>query len=280
MKLTAPTRPGNAAASVAPGAVAAPQGDSYAAQLAKASDAKAASDFAAAQTILQQIYDEQTSPANVAGGKTADARVIQELALATYKAGEKRARQEGPQVAFDAYAKALDLLRQLDPDHTTDPETLGLWAAVHKRRAESDQRTDVQRARDLDIAIGAAERGFVIRRDYYTGVNYAYLLDYRASRSSGDDRLADRILASRVRRRVVDIAKARIAVIEANLQTPDGDKYKDELYWTQASLAEALIALDDPQGPLELEKAKELAPKGWMLESTQDQIERIRKLRT
>jgi hypothetical protein len=259
-------------------AVAAP-GDSYAAQLNKAFAAKAASDFASAEAILREIYVAQTSTDGSDTVKNARPRVIQELALATYKAGEKRAVQEGAQAALDAYASALDLLAQLDPDHTTDPETLGLWAAVHKRLAENESRSDVERSLDLDTAIKASERGFLIRQDYYTGINHAYLLDYRASRSSGDDRITDRVLANRVRHKVGDIARAQIALIEAKLQTPGNDAYRDELYWTHASLAEALIALDDPTGPVELERAKRQARAAWMTDATLKQIERIKELR-
>lgn len=253
-------------------------GDSYAAQLDKAFAAKAAGDFAGAEAVLRQIYDEQTTGLNA--GKRATSRVTQELALATYKAGEKKADKEGqPQAALDAYDKAIKLLQELNPDHTTDPETLGLWAAIHKRRAENEKRSDVQRTLDLGKAITASERGFLIRQDYYTGINYAYLLDYRASLSSGDDRTADRVLASRVRRKVVGIAKGQIAVSKDKLQTPENDAHKAELYWMQATLAEALIALDDPMGPEELEQAREQAPQPWMLDTTLKQIEKLKLLR-
>lgn len=257
-----------------------PREQSYAAQLEKALAAKARSDFAAAEAILKEIYNAQTRPADSASGeaKIARPRVIQELALATYKAGEKK----GPAAALEGYARAIELLSQLDPEHTTDPETLGLWAAVYKRLADTESRSDIERKIDLDTAITASERCCLIRQDYYTGINLAYLLDYRASRSSGDDRIADRVHARRVRRSVVDLAKAQVAILKANFrpsQGPEADSYKDELYWALASIAEALIGLDDPLGPATLEEAKRHARADWMLETTLNQIGRIKQLR-
>jgi hypothetical protein len=268
------------------GAVGAPKSavpaqESYAAWLQKASDAKARSDFIQAETILKEIYDAQTSSGD--SEKTARPRIVQELALATYKAGEQRAKQEGPQVALDGYTRSIELLRQLDPERTTDPETLGLWSAVHKRLAESDQRSDVHRKVDLDTAITAAQRGCLIRQDYYTGINYAYLLDYRASRSTGDDRIADRVQADRVRRSVVDMARGQAAMLKAQFGSQEGsaqsDAHKDELYWTLASVAEALTALGDPQAPEALEEARRHARAQWMFDTTANQIERVKKLR-
>ena len=62
--------------------------------------------------------------------------VVQQLALATYKAGEEDAKAGGPEKALAGYQEAEILLKQLDVDTTTDPETLGLWSALQKRHAE------------------------------------------------------------------------------------------------------------------------------------------------
>lgn len=282
LDLEEPVRRNPAAAMLSGTAAAVPPDQSYAAQLDKALAAKAASDFVAAEKILREIYDAQTSVVDSTEARMARPRVIQELALATYKAAEKRAAQEGPQVALEGYDRALELLKQLDPDHTTDPETLGLWAAVHKRLAESDHRTDIQRTLDLNTAIAASERGYLIRQDYYTGVNLAYLLDYRASRTNGDDQLADRVIASRVRWKVVDLARGEAAVLKANLRPQIGresNEYKDQLYWALATIAESLIALGDPTGPAALEEARRQARAAWMVEATTKQIDRLKQLR-
>ena len=173
--------------------------------------------------ILQQIYAEQTKPGPDGKPKPPRPRVTQELALATYKAGEKAAETAGPDVALAAYVEAAELLQQLGPETTTDPETLGLWSAIHKRRAEMPLRSEAERKADLDVAIQAAERGFLIRHDYYNGTNLAYLLNLRASLSSGNDQIADNVLAERVRRQVVDISAKRLETLEAEKAASAGE---------------------------------------------------------
>jgi hypothetical protein len=153
---------------------------------------------------------------------------------------------------------------------------------VHKRRSALPGRASNDRLADLDKAIYAAERGFLIRQDYYTGINLAYLFDFRASISSGENKIADRIFANRVRRRVVEAAeKALNSLSEQFEQTRDGDTevIRETLYWPQATLAEALIGLRDPRGETELEKAKQMGSAAWMIDTTLRQIEDLKKLR-
>jgi hypothetical protein len=271
-----------AAASTEPARQTVARPDSYAAHWENALAAKDAGDFAKARGILRAIYDLQAASPENAESRTPRPRVIQELALATYKAGEREAKTGGPAITEKAYADAIELLRQLDPEHTTDPETLGLWSAVHKRRSDLSTATSTQRRADIDIAIYSSERGFLIRQDYYTGINLAYLLDLRASLSGGDDCIADRILADRVRRRVAGIARKEIEILQKDLARSDGapsDRIKDELYWLHASLAEALIGLADPAGAGILNQSKGLARAAWMIETTMAQIDRMKDLR-
>ena len=201
--LQRPTRPpATKMGLAAPAAQPQSSEDSYAAKLQTAREAMDAGVFDFAKKKLQDIYKEQTAPG--ADGKPKSARpfIVQQLALATYKAGEAKAKTDGPEQALAGYAEAEALLRQLDIETTTDPETLGLWSAIHKRRAEFATRSpEEQYSRTLTRRSARAERGFIIKRDYYNGTNLAYLLNLRASMSSGDDRIADNVLADRVRRR-------------------------------------------------------------------------------
>ena len=103
-------------------------------------DAKAAlqkSDFATAKTLLQTLHDRLPN----------DHHVLHQLALATSK--DKR-----PDIR-SALAAASDLLRTVSPATTNDPETLGLWGAVHKRLWDLDQDPKA-----LDASISAYSRGF------------------------------------------------------------------------------------------------------------------------
>src|SRR4029079_15420903 len=135
-------------------------------------DARAESDWSAASKYLTKLLDR----------RPADDYLNQQLALATYKSKK-------PDVAT-ALANAKKILEKLQPHATTDPETLGLWGAVHKRLWEVGQGRN-----DLDEAIWAYEKGFYVKNDYYNGINFAYLLIVRAAVSSGRDTIADMVIA-------------------------------------------------------------------------------------
>ena len=182
-----------------------PAVESYASKLQTAQDALDDGAFGFAKKLLTAIYNDQTSELG-ADKKPKPARpiVVQRLALATYKAGEATG---DPDKALAGYAEAERLLSQLDVETTTDPETLGQWSAIHKKRAQMPGRTTDEIKADVAEAIQASERGFLIKRDYYNGTNLAYLFNLRASMSSGDDRIADNVFAARVRRMVVKIAE-------------------------------------------------------------------------
>ncbi len=279
-----------------------PAADTYAAKLDSARDAMNSNEFATAKKILEEIYAEQTAPGADGSPKPVRPGIVQQLALATYKAGEEAAKAAGPGAALAGYAEAETLLKQLEVDTTTDPETLGLWSAIHKRRAEMDERSASERKEDLDMAIQASERGFLIKRDYYNGTNLAYLLNYRASMSSGDNRIADNVLASRVRRDVVDISRHRLVSLGnalAALQNTSGAEqeamarftptekfdlalvarpYEEEKYWVAATHADSLYALGDPSGEILLKKTIDNAPAKWMAKIAQEQHDRLKTL--
>jgi hypothetical protein len=278
--LQRPTRPATTKMGLAAAAVQ-PQSseDSYAAMLQMAREAIDAGAFDFAKKKLLDIYKDQTTPGADGKPKTARPRVIQQLALATYKAGEAKAKTEGPDQALAGYAEAEALLRQLDAETTTDPETIGLWSAIHKRRAEMTTRSPDERKHDLTEAIRAAERGFIIKRDYYNGTNLAYLLNMRASASSGDDKIADNVLANRVRREVVDIATRGLETLEANTAAgTDTATLRNEKYWVAATRAESLIALGDKTGEDLMREALASAPAGWMADTTKSQLDRLLKI--
>jgi len=118
-----------------------PVAESYASKLQTARDALNAGAFELARTLLLAIYEEQTAPGAGGKPKPASPLVVQQLALSTYKAGEVEAKTGGPEKALAGYAEAEMLLAGLDVETTTDPETLGLWSSIHKRRAETPGRT-------------------------------------------------------------------------------------------------------------------------------------------
>lgn len=258
-------------------------GETYAALLDVAMKAKSRGDFEIAKAVLSKIYEEQTASRADSKRKEAAPRIIQELALATYKSGDKVSATSGSAAVLAAYEDALILLRKLNPETTTDPETLGLWSAIHKRRAELAGRTEKERRADLDIAIRAAERGFLIANDHYTGGNLAYLLDLRASLSAGDDAIADRVLADRVRRRVVSLAQNRLDELKtpanAGPEAAPSPTLKNDAFWAQASLTEALTTLGQV-GSDALSALVQSAPESWMAEVVTRQAAKLRDIRS
>ena len=74
-----------------------------------------AGEFADACRLLKEVQKQRPN----------DSFVIQQLALSTYKS-----RQPTPEAAL---TEARDILLVLNPETTNDPETLGLWGAIHKR---------------------------------------------------------------------------------------------------------------------------------------------------
>jgi len=230
------------------------------------------SDFATAKSLLTVV---RTMMPN-------DVFVLQRLALATYKS-------EMP-TQVDALNEACRMLEALGPSTSTDAETLGLYGAVHKRLWD-----ETKVPLHLDKAIWAHEKSFYIKNDYYNGINLAFLLNVRAAQT-GDmapaEAIADFILAQRTRRRVLRLC-------EALLQAKPGPRGADE-YWVKATMAEAYTGLgEDAEARNLLESARKVdmavplhdldaevtrpspsAVPGWMIQSSEDQLRRLRELLT
>src|SRR5262249_19765620 len=120
----------------------------------EAIQARAHGDFKTARGILTGIKAVQK--------KNVDPFVVQQLALSTYKSTD-----------LDAHAALKEggtILEELSPKSTTDPETLGLWGAIHKRLYDL-AREPAEKRKALDEAVWAYEKGFYLKNDYYTGIN-------------------------------------------------------------------------------------------------------------
>jgi len=138
-------------------------------------------DFVAARALWRELRAQRAN----------DSFVIQQLALATYKAQQPTAEA--------ALAEAKAILRVLQPESTNDPETLGLWGAIYKRQWDITRRIA-----DLNESIAAYGRGFYLKQDYYNGINLAFLLELRALTAwrvgERDEGVTDSVLARRIRR--------------------------------------------------------------------------------
>jgi hypothetical protein len=192
-----------------------------------------------------------------------DPYILQQLALATYKS-------EIPD-KLTALREASKILTPLSPTTSSDAETVGLWGALHKRLWEAGG----DRA-DLDQSIAAYERGFFLRNDYYNGILYAFMLDERAAVTSGDEAVADRVLARRIRWRVLEITGDRL---EAGAFPPD------EKFWIGASRVEAMFGLDRKEEAERLkanvvaeERERDRATGDWKEKMLNDQLRKLEKL--
>ena len=179
-------------------------------------EAKKKKDFDTAKSLLKVIIT--MAPNQIA--------FKQQLALVTYKSKQPD--------ELSALKEAQVILGELNPMHSNNAETLGLWGAVHKRLFEIAK----QRA-DLDTAIQSYEKGFRLLLDYYNGINLAFLLNVRASLSVLADAITDFVLARRTRAEVLEICKTKLESLK------DSEQTRGERYWILATMAEACLGLED-----------------------------------
>lgn len=183
--------------------------------------------------------------------------VVQKLALSTYKSEDPDAHQ--------ALVNAKSILEYLKPRASFDTETLGLWAAVHKRLFDMTNDTGA-----LEEAIFALERGFFVKGDYYNGINLAYLLDVKASRADEDMKRELHGFARYVRRKVKPICQAALV----NPELPSKEKY-----WVLATLYEASAGLAQPDEEKRWKQESEsVASDDWMKRSTAAQVAKLKTL--
>jgi len=180
------------------------------------SQAAAADDWAVPLGLLNRLKTMQPD----------DPYILQQLALATYKFEQPDKKA--------ALIKAQGILSKLVPQTSSDAETVGLWGAIHKRLwSQTKNRVD------LIVSVKAYGRGYYIKNDYYNGINYAFMLDLRASQSTGDDALVDHGLAKQIRNDVLLICDQLLKPVLAAQQQADSD----ELFWIKATKVEALFGL-------------------------------------
>jgi tetratricopeptide (TPR) repeat protein len=248
-----------AAAAAQPLAAAAPQAaggdDSSVSELMEMyREAQADSDWGSAVRSLKRLIERRPN----------ELFFQQQLALATYKS-----KKPDPLTALLA---ARQILEKLGPHTTTDPETLGLWGAVHKRLFELKRDPA-----DLDESIRAHEKGFYVKNDYYNGINLAFMLNIRAA-SSADPREAgaDVVQAERIRRRVIGVTEALLA---SGIKNDDGTVDEVETFWVKATLAEAMTGSGRNEDAAKLrEEILKNVPEAWMKDSITEQLQKLEGL--
>jgi tetratricopeptide repeat protein len=222
--------------------------------------ARGREDFATMRDVLLGVRAAQ--------GNNPDPFVVQQLALATYKAKDREAKS--------ALREAKAVLDPLKPEESSDPETLGLWGAIHKRLWSLNEIPYEERLAALTTAIWAHEKGFYLKNDYYNGINLAFLLNVRAKELAGDEAIADRVQARRIRERVLAICRQLLA---DGVKGESGKGKRDEEYWVRATIAEALLGSGRPtEAEQAFNEAKNIKPEPWMLSTTEKQLANLRRL--
>ncbi len=176
-----------------------------------AEDAKDKKDFDLAIKILSAArkYDENNQ------------FIIQRLALATYKF-------EKPN-KLSSYKKAISILKKLNPETTSDPETLGLCGAIFKRMYDETKKQE-----DIEKALYYYEKGFYIKRDYYNGLNAAFLYNQLASFARRKEKAVYYALhANTIRDKVINICDGLIR--KKNFS------YRSDAVWIVQTIYQALL---------------------------------------
>lgn len=159
----------------------------------------------------------------------------QRLALVTYKL-EKPTPQK-------ALLESEEILSELNPEETTDPETLGLSGAINKRLFEITNSLKY-----LNKAIKFYSKGYHIAQDYYNGINYAFLLTTKAT--LGKDKfevISYFIQSQKIREEIIKICKGIIA--------DKSFKERGDQHWIYQTIAQAYLGLDN------IEELNKIIPK-------------------
>ncbi|MFT4152684.1 tetratricopeptide repeat-containing protein [Parafilimonas sp.] len=214
---------------------------------------------------------------------SSDSYIIQRLALATYKAGE-------PDVVT-ALHSALELLGELNLDHTNDPETVALAGSIEKKLYENGQGDE-----HLKNAILFNERGYFLLNNRYNAINLAYAFNCRVDSNlypGKEDKIADLIFANRVRHRILHICESDwndIMQREAGETAGPGDADANEIqkqknynneqkFWILVNKAEAYFGLGMfDEYKQAVGQAQTIEHADWMMQSFREQVDKLKIL--
>ena len=229
--------------------------ETYSGMMQKVERAEAKGDFKRAKTLLGRVREVLKAGDH---NRPEDPTLIQRHARATYKSNDPD--------PLNACLESIEMLKKLKPETSNDTETLGLWGAVNK-----DAWNGTLKKKYLDRAVRAYSRGFHLRNDYYNGINYAFLLNVRATHFKNKaEAIADFVEARRVREEVLMICEPLLK---------NDDLSKADKYWVRATMAEAYVGLGDKdKANQKLKEAAAFAPSSWMKEATEKQLAALKIL--
>jgi len=249
-----------AATPVAPVAVpraTAEKVESMAELLDKAAKARKNNDFPLALECLGKARAAAESNISMLDNIT---YIVCQQALCTYKSKQP--------TEIEALREAEKIMARLNPDISIDPEITGLSGAIAKRLFDLTNDPVM-----LDRAIAMYEKGFMMKQDYYNGINtiYVLLLKMKLLKSQGHDASYQKMHAETIRQAVL--------MNTSQLEADPDFKNRNDALWILLTIAEACHYGGEKAKMLAYEeKARQLAEQlqdKFAMASYQDQKKRI-----
>jgi tetratricopeptide (TPR) repeat protein len=180
----------------------------------------------------------------------------QRLALATYKNAKPNLKK--------ALLDAENILEVLNPEETTDIETLGLSGAINKNLYEETGELQY-----LDKALKFYSKGYFIAQDHYNGINYAYLLTVKATYVNKKiEALSFFLQSQRIWEEIILLC---LDHIKQKTFKERGDKE-----WIYQSLAQAYLGLDKKEDFIRIiDKITKLSKGKFDLDTFRDQNKKL-----
>jgi hypothetical protein len=173
---------------------------------------------------------------------------IQQRALCTYKSEDP-----SPKVAL---TDALLIINELNlNENTTDPETLGITGAIYKNLYRQDHDTE-----NLRRAIEYYQKCYLVRRDYYTGENYAHCMELlREAVTDEEEKTFLKFAAKKVRTSIISSLETILI---------DQQEKRIDQKWIYATLSNCNMALGFKEKAVQFEKEFiQCEPIEWEMET-------------
>lgn len=230
-----------------------------------------------ARSLFEAAYQMAFADTN---GKlvASNSYLVHRLALATYKA---RLPDE-----VTALKQAISILDDLDLAHTNDSETVVLAGKIEKGLYFNGLGEE-----HLANAILYYERAFYLLHNRYNGINLAFLYNCRVDSNlftTEADKIADMILANRIRSTVLEICEKDWREYENKVDPLPEDNQlaleqkaldNEERFWIQVNKAEAHFGLDEIDAyEAAWQKAGTIPHNPWMMKAFTDEVEKLRLL--
>lgn len=184
--------------------------------------------------------------------------VVQQQALAQYKS--KWPTEE------ESLDNALHTMEVLLPEQSLDLETLGIVGAIYKRKYKLHRNYT-----DLDKAISYYQKGYMIKKDYYNGENYAYCLLEKVYENSlsEEETISLRYIAN-------NVFKDLVKTLEEYLSATPEEKIN---YWIYATLSTSFYYLGNMDDHIRYQKLfYSKSEADWEKQTYMEQLNRLKIL--